>query len=130
MMEQVHVYFLHFASTLAMIAVRTGCHHICPDVLAAHVARHHVIHRQAAIPLSAVLAGIIIAAKNFAACQFDVWARPMNLVLQSNDGRTGQQLFDRSNVSSPVDDHVCFARQEQADCPSRGTNIDRFKIGV
>lgn len=122
--------FLHSAPTLAVITVRAGSHYICPDMLAAHVARHHVIHRQIAFPLSTVLAGIIIAAKNFAARQLDVRARPVNLVLQPNDGWPGQQQFDRSNVSSPVDDHICFACQEQADRPSYGTNIDRFKISV
>jgi hypothetical protein len=89
-----------------------------------------MIHRQAALAFSTVLAGIIIAAKHFAACQFDVWARPMDLTLQPDDRGPGQQLFNRSNVPTPVDDHICFARQEQADSPSRGTNIDRFEIGI
>ncbi len=89
-MEQGHVHFLYSASTLTMIAMGTSCHYICPNVLSAHVAWHHVIHGQVAFLLSTVLTGIIIAAKNFAACQFDVRARPVNLVLQPNDGGAGQ----------------------------------------
>jgi hypothetical protein len=89
-----------------------------------------MIYRQVAFTLAAVLAGIIVATENFATCQFNVWARTMNLVLQSDDGRTGQQLSHRSNVPPPVDDHIRFACQEQADRPTRGTNIDRFEIGI
>jgi hypothetical protein len=54
----------------------------------------------------------------------------MNLVLQPDDRRTWQQLSHRSNVSTPVYNHARLARQEQADSPSRGTDIDRFEIGV
>ncbi len=89
-MEQGHVDFIYSASTLTMIAMRTSRHNVCPDVLPAHVARHHVIHGQVTFLLSTLLAGIIIAAENFTACQFDVGARPVNLVLQPNDGGTGQ----------------------------------------
>jgi hypothetical protein len=33
-------------------------------------------------------------------------------------------------VTTPIHDQIGFSRQEQANCPSRGTNIDRFKIRV
>jgi hypothetical protein len=76
------------------------------------------------------LTGIIVPAEYLPPCQFDVGARPMNLDLQPDDRRPGQQLFDRPNVPTPVDHHVGFTRKEQADCPARGTDIDRFEIGV
>src|SRR6266498_1289529 len=85
--EQFHMHLLHFASTFAVITMRACCHYIRPNVLPTHMTRHDVVYCQAALPLSAILAGIIIAAKNFAAGQLDVWARPMNLVLQPNDRR-------------------------------------------
>jgi hypothetical protein len=54
----------------------------------------------------------------------------MNLVPQPDDRGTGQKLSHRSNVPSPVDDHIRFARQEQADRSARGTHIDRFEIRI
>jgi hypothetical protein len=79
------MYFLRPATALAVVAVGASRYNICPDVLPAQVTRRHVIHGQAALALSAVLAGIIIATKDLATCQFDVWTRPMNLVLQPDD---------------------------------------------
>jgi hypothetical protein len=85
------------------------CYYICPNVLAAQVARRHVIHRQITITSSTILTGIIIAAKDFPACQFDVRPWPVDLVLQPDDGGTWQKLLHRSNVPTPVHDHVRFA---------------------
>src|SRR5687768_10669066 len=83
--QQLHMYFLYFAPTLAVITVRTGGYNVCPDVLAAHMSRCHVVYRQIALALSTILAGIIIPAKDLTASQFDMWTRPMNLVLQPDD---------------------------------------------
>ena len=66
-MHQVHVNLIHFAPALAMVTARAGRHQICPNMLAAHVARNHMIHRQTAVAPAAILAGIIIAAEYFAA---------------------------------------------------------------
>ena len=80
-----HVYFFHLASALAVIAVGTGSYDICPDMLTTHMTGRHVIDGQVALALSAVLAGIIVPAKDLTASQFDMWTRPMNLVLQPDD---------------------------------------------
>jgi len=128
--QQIHVRLLHSTPTFAMVAVWAGSHNVCPNVFPAHMARLHVVHRQPAVALSAILAGIIVAAKDFATRQLDVWARSMNLVLQSNDRRTREQLFDRTNVTTSIHDHIGFACQEQPYGPPRGTNIDRLKVGV
>ena len=122
--------FFHPTTAFAVIAVRAGRHHVSPDVLTAHVPRRDVIDRQVALAFSAILAGIIVATKYFPARQLDVRARPVNLVLQPDDRRTWQQLSHRSNVSTPVHNHIRFPRQEQADGPPRGANIDRLKIGI
>jgi hypothetical protein len=113
-----------------VIAVRARRNDICPDVLPAQVTRHDMVHGQTAFALSTVLAGIIVAAKDFPASQFHVWTRSMNLGLQPDDRRSWQQLLHRSDVPTPVYHHVRLARKEQADGPSRGTNIDRFEIGI
>lgn len=78
------MYLFHFSATLAMVAVWACSHNICPDVLPAHVARHDMIHGQSAFSLAAILAGIIVAAKDLAAGQLDVGARSVNLDLQPN----------------------------------------------
>ena len=88
--NRLHVRLFHFAPTLAMVAVGAGRHDVRPDVLTAHMARDHMVHRQPAVALSTILAGIIITAKDFTPRQFDVWTRPMNLILQPNDRRTRQ----------------------------------------
>jgi hypothetical protein len=99
-------------------------------MLSAEMARHDMVYGQAAVTFAAVLAGIIIPAKDLTAGQLDVGARSMNLGFQSNDRGTRQQLLHRPDVSTPVHHHVSLASQEQADCPARGTNIDRFKIRI
>lgn len=124
------MHLFHFSPTLTMVAMRTGCYNIRPDMLTAHMTRSYMIHGQVALALSTVLTGIIVAAKNLAARQFDVGAGPVHLVLQPNDGRTWQQLFYRSNMSPPINNHACLACQEQADRPPRGTNINRLKISI
>ena len=65
--QQFHVHFFHFAPALAMIAMGAGSHNVRPDVLAAHVPWSHVIHREIALALSTVLAGIIVSAKDLTA---------------------------------------------------------------
>jgi hypothetical protein len=89
-----------------------------------------MVYGQVAFALAAILTGIIVAAEDFAAREFDVGARTMNLVPQPDDGGTGQHLSHRSNVSPPIDHHIGFARQEQAHRPARGTHIDRFKVRI
>jgi len=109
--DQVHVHLFSLSSTLAVIAVRAGCHHVRPNVLAAHVTRDYMVNRQTAITFAAVLAGIIITAEYFAPGQLDVRAWSMNLRLQSNNGRSREQFFYRSNVSTSINDHVGFPRK-------------------
>jgi hypothetical protein len=77
--------FLYFAPALAMIARRTGGYNIRPDVLAAHVAWKHVIHRQPVIALPTILTGIIVASKHLTPRQFDAWSRTVDLHSQPND---------------------------------------------
>jgi hypothetical protein len=89
-----------------------------------------MIYSQGPITFTTVLAGIIIAAEHLAAGQFDVWTRFVNLRLQPNDGRSWQQLLYRSDVTTPIHHHVSLTRKDQANSPSRSTNIDRFEIGI
>ncbi len=58
---------VHLAPAFAMVTAWAGCHQIRPNMLAAHVAWNYVIHRQTAVTPAAILAGIIVTAKYFAA---------------------------------------------------------------
>jgi hypothetical protein len=89
-LQKPHVHFIHSATALAMITMRAGGDNVGPDMLSAQMTGRYVVHRQIALALSTVLAGIIIAAEHFPSSQLNVWTRSMNLVLQSDDGRTWQ----------------------------------------
>ena len=83
--QELHVNFFHPAPTLPVVAMGAGSDDICPDMLTAHVPWHDMVYGQTAFALPAVLAGIIVSAKNLPAGQLDVWTRPVNLVLQPDD---------------------------------------------
>ena len=89
-MQQAHMCLFKLPSAFAVVAVWTGCDNVRPDMLAAQVPGHDVVHRQPAIALAAVLTGIIVPAEDFTAGQLDMRARTMNLSLQPDDRRPGQ----------------------------------------
>ena len=77
-----------------MVAGRAGCDHIGPDVFSAHVFGKDMVHGQVAGVTPAVLAGVIIAAKNLPAGQLDLQAWTVDHLLQPDDGRTRERLSD------------------------------------
>jgi hypothetical protein len=54
----------------------------------------------------------------------------MDLLLQADDGGTGQKLGDRMDVAATVHDHVSLAGKKQTDGPPCGANVNWLKIGV
>jgi len=52
-------------AAFAVVAVRAGCHDVGPDMLAAEMPRSDVVDCQPAVVSAAILASIIIPAKNF-----------------------------------------------------------------
>ena len=87
MVEQVHVRFLHSATTLAVIAGGAGGYHVRPDVLAAQMAGKNMVYRQSVIAFTAILAGIIVASKYLTPRQLDARPRTVDLHSQPNDRR-------------------------------------------
>src|SRR5215216_6632285 len=81
-------------------------YNVCPNVFTTQMARDHMINSHTSIPFSAVLTGIIVAAEYLPACQFDVWAWPMHLVLQPDHGGARQQLFYCTNVPAAIHNHI------------------------
>lgn len=83
-MQQMHAGFGEGAPSFVVIAGRAGCDNVLPDVTAIKMARHHVIHRQNGSDLAAILAGVIIAAKDLAPVERHLRVRSMDHVLQAD----------------------------------------------
>ena len=83
-----HVYLIQAPTTLSVVAARAGCRYICPDMLTAQSFGQDVIDSQGGIAVAAVLAGIIIAPKNFASSQLHARAWSMDHVLETDHGRS------------------------------------------
>jgi hypothetical protein len=99
-------------------------------MLAALMPGLDMVNGQAAIPAPAVLAGIIIAPEHFPAGQLDPWAGTVNLFLEPDDRWTWQKLGYCADVAAPVHDHCSPAREDQADGPAGGTDVDGLKVRV
>jgi hypothetical protein len=73
-----------------MIAGRACGHNIRPDMLPAQVFGQDVIDCQGGVVTAPVLAGIIIASKDFASSQFHAWTWPVDHVFKADNGRPRQ----------------------------------------
>lgn len=94
-MAQLHICIGQAPAAFAVVAGRTGRHHVCPDVRPAQVAWNDVVDSQIECVLSAVLAGIAIPPENLTAGQFDAWAGTVDQLFQPDDGRPGKNGVDR-----------------------------------
>ncbi len=83
-MKQAHTGFHEGAASLAVVAARAGSDNVFPGVPAIEVTRHHVIHRQNGSNLTAILAGVIVAAKDLTPVEGHLWVRGMDHVLQAD----------------------------------------------
>ena len=72
-------------AAFAMVAVRASCYNVRPDVLAAEMPGCNVVDRQSAVVSTAVLASIIIPAKDFTSCQFNMYSRSVDLQFEADD---------------------------------------------
>ncbi len=71
--QQFHVGLLIGAPAFTVIAFRTGRHQIIPAMFPAHAARDHMIDRQRAGLLAAVLTSIVIAPKDLGLRELNYW---------------------------------------------------------
>ena len=83
--EKIHMGFFESASAFVVVAGRAGRYNIRPCMRAAQMSGDYMIYRQASITPTAILTGIIVTAKDFAARELDTRARAMNLHIQAND---------------------------------------------
>jgi hypothetical protein len=129
-MEQRHMNFFQLPPTLAMVAGRTSGDHIRPDVFAAKVLRPDMVHGQLAGMMSAILADVPVAPKDFAACQFNLHTRPVNHRFESDDGGYWNRLADSLDIAAAIHDQIRFTKEDEAYCPAGVADIDGFKIRV
>jgi len=77
-MHEFHMRFFQFTPSFAMIAGGAGGHNIIPGILSPKAPWYDVVDRKRVIRSTAILTGIIIAAKNFASSEFDMWPWPVD----------------------------------------------------
>jgi hypothetical protein len=122
--------FFQASAALAMVACRTGGHHVRPDVLASLVARLDVINRETPIATAAVLAGIIVPPEDFPTRQLDPRAGPMDLLFEPYDAGAGQQARHCPDMPAAVDNQTSLPCQDKTDGPPCGADIKRLEIRV
>lgn len=129
-MKQSHFRFLEGMPAFEVVATAACCYQIRPDFLAAQVARKDMIYRQRCSALAAILASIIIPAKNFAPGKFDSWPGTVYHVIQTDNG--GNRIGKGSGMDLPtaVADQRSLTGDHQADRPLQIAHIDRLKICV
>jgi hypothetical protein len=128
--QQGHLGFPQLPSTFAMVAGWTRSNHICPHMFATQVFGPNMVNGQIAGMSSAVLAGILITAKDFPAGQFNLQARAMDHLIQTNDGGDGDILPDGLNITATVHDQISFPREDQANSAAGVADIDWLEICV
>ncbi len=114
----------------AVIAGRAGCHHICPNVAAAHVFGKDMVDGQVADVAPTILASIIIAAEYFPPGQLDMEPRPVDHLVQAYDRWPWDGFFDSLDVPAAVHDQIGLSGKNEANGPTGITHVDWFKIGV
>ena len=129
-MQQVHVHFPQLSAAFMMVAARAGSHYVGPDVLAAQVLGGDMIHRQFAGMPATVLAGVVIPTENLPAGQLDLQARAMDHLVEPDDRRAGQGLFNRLDGAATIHHHVGFSGEDQANGTTGIADVHGFEIGV
>src|SRR5690606_8234329 len=128
--QQVHLRLLEGPAALAVVASGTGSHQVVPKMLTTQPAGHDVIDRQLGRVLSAVLAGVAVAAQDLTLGQPYVRPRPVHHFLQPNDRWRGVDAPDRSYLGAPVEHQTGFSAQYQSDGAPRVAHIDRLEVGI
>ena len=128
--QQVHMHLRQLAPALAVVTARAGGYNIGPDMFPAQVFGQNMVHRQHAGVTPAVLAGVIVPAKDLPAGQLDLQARPVDHLVQPDDGWPRQRLPDGLDGAATVHHHVSFTGEDQANGATSIADINRLEIGV
>jgi hypothetical protein len=84
--------FFWGAARLLVVADTAGSDEVLPGVTPATVARHHVVDREVARLLAAVLAHVVIAHEDLAPGEAHLRSRPLDHVDEANHGGAAEVL--------------------------------------
>ncbi len=113
-----------------MVACAAGGHQIVPAVLAAQPAGDDVVQRELGAHAAAILAGVIVAAKDFLFIEFHIGARAAHHAFESNDGWCGEDAAGGVDLAAAVCQHGRLIGKDQAHRAADGADIERFVIRV
>lgn len=85
-----------------MVAARTGGNDVIPGVETPQMAWNNVIDRQIHSVFAAILAGKIVAPKDFTLVKLDLQVRAVNHRLQPDDRRDGVGVINGLNIPASV----------------------------
>ena len=128
--KQAHTGFFQLASPFLGVAGGASADEIGPAVVAASMARNHMVDRQMRCLRPAVLAGVSIAPKQLSLCQSHARPRPLDHVVQADYGRSRIELTHCADVAATVKEHLGLAAEHHANGSARGAYIERFEVGV
>lgn len=109
---EMHLRLDRVAPAFAAVAGWAGGNQIVPFVPTTFVARDDVINGEVLSLSPAVLAGVVVAPKNFALGEFDARARAFDHMLEADDRRRGVGESSRADMSAPIHHEFGFARDQ------------------
>lgn len=128
--QQLHVRFFKPSASFAMVAGRTGCDNIRPNVHPTQVTWQDMVNRQVGPLMPTVLAGIIVPAEHLSTAELHVWARAVDHVIEADDGWARKAHRDRLDDTPAIGNQRGFTGEHQPDRSSCVANIDWLEIGV
>lgn len=128
--QQVHMRLGDRAAAFVAIARGTRRYQIVPRIHPPQAARHHMIDGEARAFLSAVLAAIIVAPKDFFLGEFDARARPLDHVDHANDAGPRKERANGVDIAATVLDDLGFADEQQTDRAPRVAHVERFEVAI
>src|SRR5688572_27002338 len=106
---QSHMRFSSRAATFAAVAGRAGCHQVIPCMTTAAMTRDNMVNREMGRFPPAVLAGEVIAAKDFALGEFNAWAWTPNIVPKADDRWGGVRDARCTYMAATIKNEFGFA---------------------
>src|SRR5947209_572781 len=127
---QSHLRLFDRLAAFPVIASLARADEIFPGVPTAAVLGQHVVERQLFGAGTTVLAGELIAEEDLAAGEADSRARPLNEVVQPNDGRHAERTRRRAEDEAVDLEHLSFAAVDENERAAWMAHVERLVILV
>ena len=113
-----------------MVALLARRDDVLPHVLAAAMARHHVIEGEVVTTAAAVLAGVIVPGEHFLARHLHDRSGPLHVVDETDDGgRLERQPLAGDEVAVLLD-HTGLLLGEENDRPADVAHVERLEVQI